>query len=257
LYDDGDGEDTMATALIARGSWLARYGVTAYSAIAVLCAIIALVGFWPTYFGRLFSGALNVLPIIHVHAVIFAGWLSLVIAQAVLAGTGRIAWHMKVGRIGMMYGVVLIFVGEATAFGAFGAGVRAGEIAQAQAQLFAPVSDLLIFAPFLGAAWAYRHNPEVHKRLILVATTILLIAPVHRAANWIFGGPPPPLLPVLLLWLAPIAFGLAVDFARRRIVHPVYLLGIAAIIFLKFLRRPLARTDAWNNFVAWVTAFYT
>jgi hypothetical protein len=164
---------------------------------------------------------------------------------------------MKVGRIGMLHGVLVVFVGEATAFSAFGARVRAGDIAQAQAQLFAPVTDLLVFAPFLAAAWAYRDRPDVHKRLIVVATTILLIAPVHRAANWIFGGPPPPLLPVLLLWSAPIILGLAVDFARRRAVHPVYLLGIAAIVFLKFLRRPLARTDAWQDFVVWVTAFYT
>jgi hypothetical protein len=223
----------------------------------VLCAGIALVGFWRTYFGRLFSGALDVLPIIHLHAIVFSGWLGLLMAQAVLAGTGRTALHMKLGKIGMLYGVLLFVVGEATAFGAFGARVRAGDIEAAQARLFAPVTDLLVFAPFLVAAWIYRRKPEIHKRLIVVATTILLIAPAHRATNWLFGGPPPPLLPVLILWLAPITLGLAFDLVRRRLVHPVYLLGIAGVVFLKFVRPPLATTEVWKDFVGWVTSLYT
>jgi hypothetical protein len=205
----------------------------------------------------LLSGAVDVLPIIHLHAVIFSGWLGLLIAQAVLAGTGRIALHMKLGQIGILYGALLIIVGEATAFSAFGARVRAGNLPEAEARLFAPVTDLLVFAPFLAAAWIYRRKPEVHKRLIVVATTILLIAPAHRAVNWLFGGPPPPVLPVLLLWLAPIALGLAVDLVRRRLVHPVYLFGIAAVVFLKFFRRPLATTEVWKDFVGWVTSLYT
>jgi hypothetical protein len=223
----------------------------------VLAICIAVVGFWPTYFGRVLSGTLDVLPIIHLHAIIFGGWLGLLLAQAVLAGTGRTAWHMKLGKVGVLYGVLLIIVGEATAFTAFGARVRAGNVEEAQARLFAPVTDLLVFAPFLFAAWIYRRRPEIHKRLIIVATTILLIAPAHRAANWLFGGPPPPLLPVLLLWLTPIMLGLAFDLARRRLVHPVYLVGIAAVVFLKFVRRPLANTEVWRDFVGWVTSLYT
>jgi hypothetical protein len=155
----------------------------------------------------------------------------------------------------MLYGVLLIVIGEVTAFRAFAARVAAGKIEEAQSRLFAPVTDLVVFAPFLAAAWIYRGRPEIHKRLIVVATTILLIAAVHRTA--IFGGPPPPLPILLLLWLAPIIVGISFDLVRRRSVHPVYLVGIVAVIFLKFLRRPLARTEVWKDFVAWLTALYT
>ena len=236
---------------------VSRHRITAYVAIAILCACIALLGFWRTYFGRFLSGTVDVPPIIHVHAVTFSGWLCLLITQAVLAGSGRITLHMKLGKIVMIYGVMLILVGEATAFSVFAARVRAGDIPGAQAGLFAPATDLLVFAPFLAAAWFYRRKPEIHKRLIVVATTILLIAPAHRATNWIFGGPPPPLLPVLLLWTAPIILGLGLDLVRRRQVHPVYLFGIAAIMFLKFFRRPLATAEAWKDFVGWVTTLCT
>jgi hypothetical protein len=229
-------------------------GMGVYLPISLLCASVALIGFWPTYFGPLLSGTVQALPIIHLHAMVFGGWLLLVILQAVLAATGRIALHMTIGRIGMVYGIVLILVGEVTAFSAFGERVAAGEIEEARRRLFAPVTDLIVFAPFLAAAWVYRRRPEVHKRLIVVATTVLLIAAVHRTT--IFGGPPPPLPYLLFIWLAPIGLGIGWDLARRRVVHPVYVLGIGAVVFLKFLRRPFAQTEAWSDFVSWLASFY-
>ena len=39
---------------------------------------------------------------------------------------------------------------------------------------------MVVFTPFLAAGWIYRRRPEIHKRIMLVATTILLIAAVSR-----------------------------------------------------------------------------
>lgn len=116
------------------------------------------------------------------------------------------------------------------------------------------LTDMLTFAPFLAAAWLFRRKPEVHKRLIIVATCVLLIAPVHRM-NWLLGMPPP-VVPVLLIWLAPIYAGMIYDFVGRRIVPPVYLIGIGAILFMKFGRTPIARSEPWSAFTDWVMTFY-
>ena len=61
--------------------------------------------------------------------------------------------------------------------------VRAGEVAAAQAQLLGPLLDMLVFAPLFAAAIYYRRKPELHKRLMIVATTSLLIAAVGRACR--------------------------------------------------------------------------
>jgi len=232
-----------------------RRRVTIYLAIAIACGCIALVGFWPTYFGRLVTGAVHVIPIVHLHALVFSGWLLLLVAQATLAATSRIELHTRVGRLGMVYGVLLIVVGEATAFAMFGARLAEGNVQEARSRLFAPVTDLMVFAPFLAAAWLYRDRPEVHKRLIVVATSILLIAAVHRIT--VFGGPPPPLPVLLLVWLLPIAIGVGSDLVRRRGVHIVYVLGVAAVLFMKFGRRPIARSDPWRHFVDWLVTRYS
>jgi len=226
-----------------------------YLPSACIAALIAIVGFWPTYFGPLVGGASAALPIIHLHAAVFVGWLALVILQAVLAATGNLALHTKIGQVGFAYGVALILVGITTAFAHFDMRIDAGEIRSAQDQLFVPLTDLMVFTPFFAAAWIYRRRPEVHKRLIIVATTILLIAAVHRM-TFILGARPIPPARLLLVWLAPIYMGMIFDAVKRRFVHPVYLLGIAAIVYLKFFRVPLFESEAWATFTGWLTPFF-
>lgn len=218
-----------------------------YLAIGLLMLAIAIAGFWPSYFAHF-----NAPPIIHLHAAIFVGWLALVIAQAYLAAGGRVVLHRKVGGYVFVYGALLIVVGIATALDAFALRAATATWDAAKVGLFVPLTDLLFFAPVLFAAWAYRRRPELHKRLIVVATSVLLIAASHRLIGAHFGRPPDALL-VLLVWTSPILAGIAHDAVVKRRVHPVYLLGVAVIVAMKF-RPPLHRTDAWDAFCRWLAA---
>ncbi len=230
---------------VGQSAWTGRI----YLPIGVLMLVIAVVGFWPTYFSHLSAGTLDKSPVIHLHSVIFSGWLLLVITQAVLAGRGRIALHRRVGRAGMAYGVVVVVVGWLTAFSQFAMRVETGNMAEATRRLFAPFTDMLVFGPVLWAAWHYRDKPEIHKRLIVTGTAILLVAAVHRMT--FLGGPPPPTPLLLAIWLSPIALGVAHDAVTRRLIHPVYPIGVVLILLMKF-RAPLRETEAWQGFTAWL-----
>jgi hypothetical protein len=225
-----------------------------YIAIGALAIITAVAGFWPKYFGPFFAGTLQTIPMIHVHAAVFVGWLLIVVAQAWFAASGRLALHRKVGNYGMYWGLLVIAVGLITAFKVFGDRVATGNLAEANIKLFVPLTDLAVFIPFFVAAWVYRHRPELHKRFIIVATTILLIAAVHRIR--FLGGPPPPVPRLLAVWLAPIYIAMAYDWFRQRTVHWIYLLGIAAVLFLKFGRVGMAKSQAWADLAAWFARFY-
>ena len=85
-----------------------------YIALSALMALIAAVGFWPTYYGPLVRLTLAQPPLIHVHTIVFTGWLALFSAQAVFAANGRLRWHLRLGRVGIAYGVVLVIVGLTT-----------------------------------------------------------------------------------------------------------------------------------------------
>lgn len=225
-----------------------------YLPIAAIALAIAISGFWPTYFGPLLAGSLQAIPMIHVHAAVFVGWLVLVGLQAWLAATGRIRLHRQVGEYGMYCGLLVIVVAIATAFVVFDQRIDAGKVEEAQNRLFVPLTDIMVFVPFFAAAWIWKNRPELHKRLIIVATTVLLIAAVHRIT---FLGPrprPPALL--LAIWLAPIYIAMAYDWLRTRKVHPVYVLGIAAVLFLKFGRLGMARSETWRDIARYFTSLY-
>jgi hypothetical protein len=242
--------NVMAQPVTAR----VRTTTRVYVPIGLLCFVIAVLGFWPTYFGPLLAGVPHALPIIHLHAAVFVGWVFLMIAQAGLAASGRIALHMKVGNFGFIWGLIVILVGWATAFSMFGSRVHAGDFDAAERRLLAPLTDMLVFGPVLAAAWWYRRKPETHKRLIVVGTTILLIAAVHRMT--FLGGRPPPALPLLAVWLSPILLGMIYDYCTRKRVHIVYLIGIAAVLLMKFGRSWIRTTQAWIDFTHWLAKYY-
>jgi hypothetical protein len=224
-----------------------------YIGLSLLVAAIALTGFWPTYFGPLVRGIVEKPPVIHVHAAVYSGWVLLFLAQILFAATGRIAQHRRLGRIGIYYGIALIAVGVFTAFTQFEARIDAGNLAEAQRFILAPLSDMIVFALFFGAAIYYRRKPEIHKRLMLVATTTLLVAAVARMG---FIGDPFAREVRLLVWVSPILLAMGYDLCARRFVHPVYIAGLAALVLLN-QRRFLVPTDAWQSFSAWLATLVT
>jgi len=222
-----------------------------YIGIGVLIVLMAIVGFWPTYFGPLLAGTVEKIPAIHFHAAVYSGWLVLFVVQVVFASTGRLALHRKLGKVGIYYGFGLIPVGILAAFAMFAMRVEAGLVAEAQRYLLAPLTDMVVFPIFFGAAVAYRHKPELHKRLMVVATTTLLVAAVARMT---FLGTPVPTTIFMLAWCMPIFMGMAHDLVTKRLVHPVYVMGLAGLFILR-QRDYLVETETWLSVSGWLVSF--
>ncbi len=219
-----------------------------YIGVSLLMGLIAVVGFWPTYFGPLVRGTVEQPPVIHVHATVFVGWLVLFLAQVVLAATGRVAWHMRLGRLGIGYGIVLILVGLITTVVRSSDLFSQGSIAGARELLLVASEDMVLFAAFFVAAIVYRRKPKLHKRLMIVAATMLLVAAASRMQ----------FLPLLSLrwgiWMSPVALAIAYDFKGRRLVHPIYLLGLGAFLVRIVSPGLISGTETWVAFSNWVFA---
>lgn len=218
-----------------------------YLLLSVLLAILATIGFWPQYFGPLVTGTVDSLPIIHFHASVYVIWLILFIAQCALVAFGNVALHRQVGRFGILWGFVVIAVGLTITVVRFGHRLADGGIEQAQNTGLWPLTDMVIFAAFFGAAVAYRRKPEFHKRLMIVAATSILIASVGRFLASVSIESHSALV---LLWLSPILLAMAYDFLRQRVIHPVYVAGIAVVGASSF-RDPLRFSDSWVSFTHW------
>ncbi len=234
----------MATNMIrSRAGFLPRRRF--YIAASVLALIIAFVGFWPTYFGPLVRLAADAHPVIHFHAAVYVGWLALFITQAVLAATGRIQQHRALGRVGIGYGVIVILVGLLVTFFRFNIRIDTIGLEESLSTITFPLLDMVIFTPFFAAAVVYRGRPEIHKRLMVVATRTLRIAPALRV---VFLGERLPWNLMLAVWYSPILLGLAYDFWKKRLIHPVYVVGLL-VLYISSFRAELMQVDLWVVFV--------
>jgi len=225
-----------------------------YLSAGLLATLIAIVGFWPTYFGPLLAGTLSTTRLIHIHAAVQIIWLALFVTQIALAGTGRMRLHVKLGGWVVAWGAVVVVAGLILSFEIFGAHVRAGQAEIGQRRIFGFLRDLLFFAPFLFAGWIYRRKPELHKRLMLTAGTIVLLPAVGRMT--FLGAPPLPVWKFMLVWPLPLYVLMIYDYATRRLVHPVYVVGVAAMLAMRLVL-PLNRTETWMSISEWLVRWYT
>jgi hypothetical protein len=213
-----------------------------YMAVGLLMASIAIVGFWRGYFGPLVFGTLVQPILIHIHATVFSGWLVLFLLQAYFAATKRIRWHLAVGKAGIAYGVLLIVVGLATGV------IRAAALPPGQAEglLLAITQDMLMFAGFFAAAILYRKQPRLHRPLMVVAATSLLVAAVGRMEAFL-PAEPVGLVLMLLIWSLPVLVAMVQEFRTTRRVHPVYWIGLTVFVVRGYNIPLLAQTDGWRN----------
>ena len=212
-----------------------------YVALAVLMTALVVVGFWPSYYGPLVRGAAQAPVILHVHGVIFMGWMALFIVQVLLAARGRIRAHRALGKVGIGYGAVLWLVGVVVSFVAPVLHVNRGEWTIDEAATFLPIplGDMLLYGSFFAVAVAYRHRPEIHKRLMLLATVAIVFAAAFRlqAAGV-------PMLAAIGIWYVPVVLAMGYDVWKRGRVQPVYWIGVAVMAF-GLLRLPLGSTELW------------
>lgn len=220
-----------------------------YVGLAVLMAAFAVAGFWPTYWGPLFSGTLDLHWLLHLHGIALTTWLVILITQTSLVLQGRTDLHMGLGKsVGIGGALLVVLTATSAAFGVLSPEVgHKVESLQSYLQITPPIlGDVATFIALFGAGLIYRDRPAVHKRLMVLATAALLVPAGARLTrnvvtvessvlSFMFGAGAPVLFALPLL---------AYDGWTRKRVHPASLLG-AGFLFVAAFRFPLARTDAW------------
>lgn len=209
-----------------------------YVGLTLFLIATVITGFWPSYFGTLLSGGVTRPLVMHLHGAVFTGWMALLLLQVGLAATGRVRLHRQVGRAGIGYGVLVFVMGVIVTFAAPVMHIRAGTwtVDAAAGFLLLPIGDMILFAGFFGTAIAYRHKPDVHKRLIIAATVALAFAAVARLNL--------PLLPFFLLWLSPMAIAMGFDIVTRGQVHRVDAIS-TAVMAIAFVRVLFVESEGW------------
>lgn len=215
-----------------------------YVAISIVMIAMIFIGFWPSYYGPLVRGATQAPWILHVHGAIYIGWMFLLIAQTLLAASGRIRQHRTVGNFGIGLGSLVFVMGLIVSFVApvmtYNAGTRT--LDEAAGFLLIPLGDMALFGALFFPAVIYRQKSELHKRLMILATIAIAFAAIFRMQALGL-----PLAAGLVLWFALPAVCILYDWRNRRSVHPVYWFGVVGMI-IAALRIPFSASETWLEF---------
>jgi hypothetical protein len=158
-----------------------------------------------------------------------------------LAARGQIRTHRAVGNVGIGYGVLVWIVGVIVSFMApvFSVNTGVRTVDQAAAFMLIPLGDMVLFGGFFLAAVLYRGQPEMHKRLMLLATMAILFAAAFRLQNAGVSRPA-----AIVVWYVPLAIVMVYDLVQRGRIHVLYWIG-AVVFGLGLLRMPFGETETW------------
>lgn len=234
-----------------------------YFRLACACALIAFAGFAPTYWGPLATGRFTGPPLMHLHGLLFSAWMLFFVVQTKLVAIGRVAHHRTLGLLGVSLATAMLFVGFAAALHSMRLGMALGLEEQNRAFSIVPISIVVFFACIVAAAIANVARPEVHKRLMVVATVSLLPPAFARLIALAAGVPfspghPPPLAFSLLPSFAsdlPLIAAIVWDRRRHGRFDRTYLIAGACLVALQIVRVPLGSTTAWHAVTTWLLAF--
>lgn len=219
-----------------------------YRRMAVVLAAIIVFGFGQ-FAARGFVNFTVVPWWVHVHAVVFVGWLVLFVTQNVLAERGSLALHRKLGWMGAVLVAAMVLVGCFTAY-------KAIEMHR-QPPFFTPAFFLALthvgmaaFGAVVAAAIALRRDTEWHRRLMLTATVMLLEPAFGRILPMpLIGGETGEWI-VLVIQLFVLGIAMRNDVKVRGRVHPALIWGAGIIAALHVTIALLARAPFWQALAA-------
>jgi hypothetical protein len=167
------------TTLTGRNGIVRRYF---YFAMSLLMAGIVFSGFQRTVNENLLHPAIPRPFILWIHASAFAAWVIFFICQSTLVRVHKVSWHRSIGWFGAGLATMMVPLGVTTAIimARFDAVKLHQSESDAHAFLSVPFYDMIAFGVLIGLAIYWRTKPELHRRLIFIATCGLMDAPVAR-----------------------------------------------------------------------------
>ncbi len=212
---------------------------------------IALTGFSTTFFIPLARGTFHAPPVIHVHGVFVFGWLLFLIWQALLIRQRKGGVHRRLGWLGAGIAVGVVVTAVLVGLHATRRDLAAGGDAFILGQFVNILIEMAIFGGMVGAAIIHRRKPEVHKRLLMLAT-ISALAPAWLRFRHFMPFVPNPFVTFSLLADSLLLVAIARDWIVLKRVHPVYLWAGGAMVALHVIETMAIRSGPWLWMARWL-----
>jgi hypothetical protein len=190
--------------------------------------------------------------LVHVHAVLFFGWVFIYLTQNLLVAKNAISWHRRLGWIGAFWLAPMLVLGFAVTISMVRQGHAPFFFRPLHFLIFNPLT-LVTFAALTAAAVALRRQTMWHRRLHFCGMSLLLGPGFGR------------LLPLPLLqpfaWEATFAAcmlfpfaGMAADLRRSGRIHQAWWWGVGAMITCFALAQLITYAAFGSAIYEWVVS---
>lgn len=222
-----------------------------FAVMAGVIAIATFVGFAPSYYLSTVFDAKPLSTLLHVHGVVFTGWVVLYVAQTGLIAARRADLHRIVGPIAVALAVAMVPLGIATA-------IITKQVAAAHhlppqgPPLIFPLGAIVTFAVLVAAGFVMRKRAAWHKRLMLLGTIAVLTTPLARITRFLQLGMTPAVGGIFFTDIL-LAALVIYDVRTRGKLHPATAWGGGFFVATQALRILLNMTPAWQAFAKGMT----
>jgi hypothetical protein len=200
-----------------------------YFFMSLLIAAVVVCGFGPTVDQRFFHPSHPKPFLLSIHVGIFSAWVVLYLVQSALVRTGNVRIHRALGWFGVGLGVAIPIIGTITAVTMRRFDLLDPDLARRAPLLRTALLDMTSFTIPFALAIYWRTRPELHRRLMLIASCALTAAAFVRFPAtfhpwpWFYVG-----VDFLIL------LGVLRDVIVSRRVHPVYLYVLPVLVLAQF-----------------------
>jgi hypothetical protein len=225
-------------------------GSRLYAWFAIVAALTIFAGFGRTLYLRSISGAPPLSPLLLAHGIVMTTWFVLFCAQVWLVATGHARWHRRLGMFGIAVALAVVYVGIDAAIDAARRGVGPAHGVSTEMFMAIPLFDMPVFALLVAIAWWQRRRPDIHKRLMLLASLGMLTPAIARIPLALIQAGGPPVFFGLALGI--VGACIAVDTVKHRRLHPAFGWGGGLIFSMVPLRLLVAQTPLWRAVAGWL-----
>jgi hypothetical protein len=147
-----------------------KFDKVGYYAMGLI--VLAVLGFWPTYFSKFFNGTADFNFYFHFHFAMASLWIVLLIVQPLLIKNKKLSIHRQTGKLSFillpLFFVSVILLKHYTVGGDVTEGLGAS--------LWLQLKDLIIIGVMFSIAMMNKRNMQIHARA-MIATGIVFIEP--------------------------------------------------------------------------------
>jgi len=231
-------------------------GTRLYLAAGLAALAVAAIGFFRTFLWPSWQGAFQGPTVVYVHGVFVLAWLVLFATQAALVRSRRMPRHRQWGLLAAVVAPGVVVSTMAMGVSAMHRDLAAGMGELAMSLMLGTFTSPLVFLALVAGGVALRRRPDVHKRLMLMATVAILWPAFFRFRHyfpavpypeWVFGFALPQVFLAIVVWI---------DRLKTGRVHPVFLwVGIPFVIEAA-LETWLLDSPGWRVVARWLAGWF-